>query len=689
MLIRTRLWLLEALILGSIALIIVLVGQAFSRTERIAANLIDTHLDQVIDNATHTRRLATISTKVELLSQTLLVGDGRFEADVQEIQTALHDLRLATANDSLRALIERYSQGFDDFLSTCLIINETLDERRVIDRSAHAELDALERLISDWLIDAALTGRDKDYANQLLGLATGYRESLLRVGILHAEQDGPNALGVSEGDISALEELDDLHLRLQTISASISEVSELGRRLSEDVIRYRDVVVRLRLRVREWQDAQRVLRDMEAKTVATLADRDQASLALANRAGAEIETVIDDTRNRVLSLSLLVVAVMGLAIAHMARRHIEVPLKRLSEAIGAIHPKTSMQPLGLHLENEWGVIEQALDRMGREFARSYARVKESEARYRLLVHNQSDMVVKIDTEGRFLYVSPVCCQTFGKEEIELLGHTFLPLVHEDDRAATAKAMEALHRPPHTVQVEQRALTKNGWRWLSWSGRAVLGEDGSVIAIIGVGRDITPEKEQRRQLERFAHYDPLTDLPNRVLLADRLRQAMYQHQRRRQRLVVAYLDLDGFKKINDSHGHDVGDRFLVAEAKRLHETLRQGDTIARIGGDEFVIVLLDIADEEEAIPIIERLLDVAARPMQHHDEVLRVSVSLGATFYPQPEPIAAEQLLRQADQAMYQAKLAGRNSYRFFDADLDRAARSHQRGVGAAQSRPGR
>jgi two-component system cell cycle sensor histidine kinase/response regulator CckA len=126
-------------------------------------------------------------------------------------------------------------------------------------------------------------------------------------------------------------------------------------------------------------------------------------------------------------------------------------------------------------------------------------LRESEEKYRILVENQTDLVVKVDTEGRFQFVSPTYCELFGKKQEELLGKTFLPLVHEDDRQTTAKAMEDLYKPPYTCYVEQRALTKDGWRWLAWADKAVLDQDGNVVAIVGVGRDITERKRLEEQL----------------------------------------------------------------------------------------------------------------------------------------------------------------------------------------------
>jgi two-component system cell cycle sensor histidine kinase/response regulator CckA len=126
---------------------------------------------------------------------------------------------------------------------------------------------------------------------------------------------------------------------------------------------------------------------------------------------------------------------------------------------------------------------------------------ETEEKYRLLVENQTDLVVKVDVEGRFLFVSPSYCRTFGKTEQELVGRTFMPLVHEEDRESTARAMDNLYRPPHTCYLEQRALTVAGWRWLGWADTAVLDDTGRVVGIVGVGRDVTDRREVEERLRR--------------------------------------------------------------------------------------------------------------------------------------------------------------------------------------------
>jgi diguanylate cyclase (GGDEF)-like protein/PAS domain S-box-containing protein len=199
--------------------------------------------------------------------------------------------------------------------------------------------------------------------------------------------------------------------------------------------------------------------------------------------------------------------------------------------------------------------------------------------------------------------------------------------------------------------------------------AVRDAHGITQQYVALFSDITGIKKHQHQLERIAHFDALTNLPNRVLLADRLQQAMVQAHRRGQQLAVAYLDLDGFKSINDHHGHGAGDHVLIVLAQRMKNALRECDTMARLGGDEFVAVLADLGDTAASLPMLDRLLSAAAQPIQWGERSLQVSASLGVTFYPQANDVGADQLLRQADQAMYQAKVAGRNRYQIFDTTM--------------------
>ena len=207
--------------------------------------------------------------------------------------------------------------------------------------------------------------------------------------------------------------------------------------------------------------------------------------------------------------------------------------------------------------------------------------------------------------------------------------------------------------------------------------AVRDAAGQTQYYVALFADITEQKQYQQRLEHIAHYDALTGLPNRVLLADRLHQSMAQTLRRHNLLAVAFLDLDGFKAINDNHGHERGDQLLMTVASRMKQAVRDGDTVARLGGDEFVAVMQDLTDIEDSVPLLLRLLEAAAKPVHVDNLTLQVSASVGVSFYPLAEEgVDADQLLRQADQAMYQAKLSGKNRYHIFDAEQDRSVRDH-------------
>jgi diguanylate cyclase (GGDEF)-like protein/PAS domain S-box-containing protein len=199
--------------------------------------------------------------------------------------------------------------------------------------------------------------------------------------------------------------------------------------------------------------------------------------------------------------------------------------------------------------------------------------------------------------------------------------------------------------------------------------AVRDADQQIQNYVALFTDITALKDYQDQLERIAHYDALTGLPNRVLFADRLAQALLRSQRHKKALSVVYLDLDGFKAINDTHGHACGDELLIALAQRMKAALREQDSLARIGGDEFVAVLVDLEDPNDSLVVLERLLQAAAEPVTLYRAaepvVVQVSASAGSALYPL-DGLDADMLLRNADHAMYRAKQSGKNRFHLFE-----------------------
>ncbi len=272
-----------------------------------------------------------------------------------------------------------------------------------------------------------------------------------------------------------------------------------------------------------------------------------------------------------------------------------------------------------------------------------------------------------DAIGTIIDVNDTFCQITDYRRDEVLGKSAHML------------SSGRHSEEYYAKLWEELLQTGTWQGEIWNRRkngevyaemqtisAVHDEAGNVTHYVALFSDITSLKEYETQLEHIAHYDALTSLPNRVLLSDRLHQGMAQVQRRGLLLAVGYIDLDGFKAVNDNHGHDIGDLLLIAVSSRMKQALREGDTLARLGGDEFVAVLLDLTDAEASIPMLKRLLAAAAEPVRIGELELQVSASLGVTFFPQGGEVDADQLLRQADRAMYQAKEAGRNRYVMFD-----------------------
>ncbi|DAB27379.1 MAG: hypothetical protein A2513_11175 [Sulfurimonas sp. RIFOXYD12_FULL_33_39] len=195
--------------------------------------------------------------------------------------------------------------------------------------------------------------------------------------------------------------------------------------------------------------------------------------------------------------------------------------------------------------------------------------------------------------------------------------------------------------------------------------AVYDENGVVKNYVAIFTDITLQKQQQQKLEYIAHHDMLTNLPNRVLFIDRMHQAMAQAVRRKQLIAVIYIDIDGFKDVNDTYGHEAGDKLLVLLAEKMQSLFREGDTISRIGGDEFIALLVDVANKVSITSFLKRLLDIVSEEISINGFPINVSASIGVTFYPQQNELNAEQIIKQADEVMYQAKLSGKNKYVMF------------------------
>ena len=283
-------------------------------------------------------------------------------------------------------------------------------------------------------------------------------------------------------------------------------------------------------------------------------------------------------------------------------------------------------------------------------------------------------IVITDANGTIVETNGTFTEITGYARLEAIGQT-LSLLREENQ------------PPEIFSAVWQALASTGhWTGEVWNRRksgeayaelvtisAVRDESNVIQNFVALFSDITLEKAQRDQLQQMAHFDTLTQLPNRLLLSDRLQQALNQSQRRSTIVAVVFLDLDGFKAINDTHGHVAGDEVLKLVSQRMKAVLREGDTLARLGGDEFVAVLTDLHSVQDCHTLLTRLLQAASSPMEIQTAtgttLLQVSASVGVTMSPQ-DNASADVLISLADQAMYVAKQAGKNRYHVHNAATD-------------------
>ena len=293
-------------------------------------------------------------------------------------------------------------------------------------------------------------------------------------------------------------------------------------------------------------------------------------------------------------------------------------------------------------------------------------LRKSEARYRAVVEDQHELICRFDPQGTLTFVNDAYCRYFDKKRTELVGVNFIPLILEEDQKLIAE-MEALISPQNpVVTYEHRVILPSGEiRWQQWSDHGIFDETGQLVEYQSVGRDITERKYAEEQLTHNAFHDSLTSLPNRSLFIDRLGHAIQRGKRHKdQWFAVLFLDLDRFKTVNDSLGHVLGDQLLISAARRLLACLRTSDTVARFGGDEFVILLEDLNSQENVIQISERILKEMAEPfiLAGHRVVVTTSIGIVYSTHEYDRP---EEVLRDADIAMYRAKELGRNRYVVF------------------------
>jgi diguanylate cyclase (GGDEF)-like protein/PAS domain S-box-containing protein len=301
-------------------------------------------------------------------------------------------------------------------------------------------------------------------------------------------------------------------------------------------------------------------------------------------------------------------------------------------------------------------------------------IRRSEERFRSLVRNSADVNMILDTTGVVVYESPAVERVLGYRPQERLGTRGTELLHQEDRERVTQQYADLVKSPNgQLTTEMRVRHADGTYRLIEATAKNLVDEPSVAGVVVNYRDISERRMLEDELRHQAFHDSLTGLANRALFADRLEHALSRTRRSRHRLAVLFLDLDDFKTINDSLGHGEGDQLLVAVAARLRDAVRAGDTIARMGGDEFAVLVED-ASNGSPMDVAERLMATLQTPFERSGKELFVHGSIGVAVSASPKE-TPEELLRNADASMYMAKSHGKNRIEVFEPSMHAAALS--------------
>ena len=349
--------------------------------------------------------------------------------------------------------------------------------------------------------------------------------------------------------------------------------------------------------------------------------------------------------------------------------------------ISGLHEQmhTTAKQLLLHLKNKEPIVESEYDRLielTNELRRHICAVRFSlhsniNLNARMMgkvLENATEGVMITDTEGKIIHINKAFSKVTGYSLDEVVGNHPNLLYSGRQSGDFYRSMWLQLKEEGAWQGEIWNRRKNGEIYQEYlSITALKDEQDQTTHYVAIFSDITTEKENEERLYYLAHYDILTGLPNRMLFYDRLRQAISRAKREKHPVAVMFLDLDGFKEVNDNLGHNAGDMLLQQVADRLTSILRESDSISRFGGDEFTLVLPDLDREDNLPQIAEKIIEIVARPYQLGEHEARVTTSIGISIYPE-DGVEADELITHADIAMYATKKSGKNGYRFYLAE---------------------
>ena len=298
--------------------------------------------------------------------------------------------------------------------------------------------------------------------------------------------------------------------------------------------------------------------------------------------------------------------------------------------------------------------------------RNFRELKYIKEELQLIFDNVNAAIWSVDLEQKTCRVSKGITNLYGftREELEKNPDLFIKFVYPDDKEILNHAQQKVFSEKTSITQEYRIVNRSGdILWVEESVTPLIDSKGNVIKTNGIITDITKRKKMEYKIKHMAYYDSLTGLPNRYMLNEYLDKALARSKRNRAQLAFMFIDLDHFKSVNDMMGHETGDILLKQVSELLKRTIREGDTVSRQGGDEF-IVLLEGIDQKEVVRVAERVLDEFCTPFQLNEKEFFISPSIGISLFPQHGD-DAQTLIKRADDAMYNAKRCGKNNYKFY------------------------
>lgn len=318
------------------------------------------------------------------------------------------------------------------------------------------------------------------------------------------------------------------------------------------------------------------------------------------------------------------------------------------------------------LQTVSNILSQVIER-----SRSENTLRHSEARFRDLVESTSDWVWEVNAQGVYTYASPQIKDLLGYSQEEILGKTPFDLMPPEEAKRVGDIFaDITSRLQPIVALENTNIHKNGKRVvLETSGVPFFDDNNNYCGYRGIDRDISKRKQFERKLQNLAHYDQLTKLPNRTLFFERLQIALDKAVHSKRLVVVMFLDLDRFKLINDTLGHDAGDLLLKEVAIKLSNVVRGDDTVARLGGDEFAVILVDVAEKDDVKKVAQNILDTLETPSRINGREFFITSSIGISYSPEHSTLA-KTLVAKADIAMFKAKENGRNNIQIYSSQMD-------------------